>query len=186
MHTRRNILVAMAGTAAFAVGPARAANNSVEIDSQVDEALAEMYEQFPGTRELSNRSKAMLVMPGVVKGGFVVGGAYGEGALRMPADGYARTKDYYSFASASIGFQAGLQRTRHTLFFMTDSALSDFERKQGFEVGVDAEVTVLDAGFNAALNTTSTQRPVLALVFGKTGLLAGASLEGGKYSLIAR
>ena len=63
----------------------------------------------------------MLVMPKVIKAGFMIGGAHGEGALRLndPVDGYEKHGGYYSVFAASFGWQIGVQRTSHVLFFMT-------------------------------------------------------------------
>lgn len=183
----RRAFLATAGASALALG-ACASGGSISsgaaVDAKVDGTITDMYKKHPFSRELADRAYGLLVMPGVVKGGFILGGAYGEGALRLVGDGYRQTADYYSFASASVGYQAGLQKTAHALFFMTEAALAGFRNSANFEIGVDAEVTLLDSGFKAGLNTTVAQRPILALVLSQKGLLAGASLEGAKYSRI--
>ena len=184
--TRRGL---MAGTGASALALAGCAssnsiNSASSVDEDVERALVLMYERLPFTRGLAIRAAGMLVMPGIVKGGFIVGGSYGEGALRLHDDSYRQTADYYSFGSASVGYQAGLQKTAHTLFFMTPDALTRFRNSSNFEVGADAEVTILDTGVKADLNTTVAQQPVLAVIYSQQGLLAGASLEGAKYSRI--
>lgn len=156
------------------------------IDARVDLALRKLWDGNPGARILAERAKGMLVMPSVVKGGFVIGGAYGEGALRLPASEYRQTSGYYSVAAASLGLQIGVQRTAHALFFLTDGALRRFQVADGWEIGADAEVTLLDTGFNAGINTTAFDKPVVAMVFDKDGLMVGASLEGAKYSPVRR
>lgn len=186
MKLNRRIL--LAGMASLAIaGPVQAANRAV-IDNRVQLALNQMYTQLPETRDLASRARAMLVMPRVVKGGFILGGAYGEGALltgaaqghQGPADGY------YSMAAASLGLQLGVQKTSHVLFFMTDAALDRFRRTDGWQVGADAEVTFPEAGMTMQVNSTLMNRPVIGIVFGQDGLLIGASLEGAKYSPIMR
>lgn len=184
--TRRGVL---AGTGAglmslAACGGRNSIGSAQAVDTNVERAVALMYERLPFTRDISQRAMGMLVMPGVVKGGFIVGGAYGEGALRLRSDGYRQTANYYSFGAASVGYQIGLQKTAHTLFFMTDGALNKFQKSQNWEVGADAEVTLLDTGVKADLNTTVAQQPVLAVIYSQQGLLAGASLEGAKYNRI--
>ncbi|TMG97756.1 MAG: hypothetical protein E6H79_20705, partial [Betaproteobacteria bacterium] len=52
------------------------------IDAAVDSALTKLHSQAPGSRELTAKAKGVLVFPSVVSAGFVVGGSYGEGALR--------------------------------------------------------------------------------------------------------
>jgi len=186
--SRRRALAALClSAAALAIpGPAPAAEREV-IDARVNLALEELYSDVPGARDLAREAAGILVMPKVVKGGFIVGGAYGEGALRVrTGDGYTGNVAYYSVAAASLGLQAGVQETSHVLFFMTPKALERFRNASGWEAGVDAEITVLEQGANIGVDTTSHANPIVAIVFGADGLLLGASLEGSKYSRIAR
>ncbi|MEM6488487.1 MAG: YSC84-related protein [Pseudomonadota bacterium] len=191
--TRRDALrVTLAASAAVALPAAlapslAAAADAAVIERRVDLALNELYADVPGARELAGRSLGVLVMPKVVKGGFIVGGSYGEGALRLnPGDGLGTTVQYYSLGSASVGFQAGLQESSHALFFLSRNALEKFRRSDGWEAGADAEVTIISAGANLGIDSTVTQQPVVAFVFGQGGLLAGASIEGAKYTRIIR
>jgi len=188
--TRRRALQALAtatAAAALPILPAHATSAQV-IDARVNLALEQLWKDIPASRELATRAKGILVMPRVVKGGLIVGGAYGEGALRLNdgAGSYHSSAAYYSVGSASVGLQAGIQKTSHALMFLTDDALAKFRRADGWEVGADAEVTFPDAGLNAGVDTTSYEKPVVGLVFGEDGLLIGASLAGAKYSLINR
>ena len=187
--TRRRALGALAVAAtlcALPAGPAAAASAET-IDARVNVAIGRLYEEVPYARELAGRAKAMLIMPKIVKGSFLVGGAYGEGALRLNQNGgYGPSVAYYSVASGSVGLQIGFQKTAHVLFFLTDSALANFRRSDGWEVGADAEVTFPEAGLNAAVNSTTAEKPVIGVVFGEDGMAIGASLEGLKYSRIER
>ncbi len=187
--TRRSTLTALgAATLAASLGLPAAAADAEVIDSRVNLALGRLWNEAPNARDLANKAKGMLVMPKVVKGGLIVGGAYGEGALKIndPVVGYEKHGGYYSVAAASVGLQIGVQKTSHVLFFMTDKALADFQRADGWEVGADAEVTFPDAGLNAGIDSSTFEKPVVGIVFGEDGLLIGASLEGAKYSKINR
>jgi len=191
--TRRRALGALAATAVVTAVtvtgalPARAADAAV-IDARVNLALGKLWQEVPSARDIAEHAKAMLVMPEVVKGGFIVGGAYGEGALRLndPAVGYEKHGGYYSVGAASVGLQIGVQTTSHVLFFMTDQALEKFRQADGWEIGADAEVTFPEAGLHAGVDSTTMKKPVIGIVFAKDGLLVGASLEGAKYSPIQR
>ena len=189
--TRRRALGALAAIAATGGGvagpPARAADAAV-IDARVNLALGRLWSEVPSARDLASRAKGMLVMPDVVKGGFIIGGAYGEGALRLndPVEGYEKHGGYYSVGAASIGLQIGVQTTSHVLFFMTDAALARFQRSDGWEIGIDAEVTFPEAGLNAGIDSTTLKSPVVGVVFAEDGLLVGISLAGAKYSPISR
>ncbi|MBW2429857.1 MAG: hypothetical protein JRF56_12910 [Deltaproteobacteria bacterium] len=81
------------------------AKTAKEIDASVDVAIQRFYKQVKGAEKYVKASKGMLVMPNVVKGAFIVGGEYGEGALRIGG----KSVDYYNTVSGSIGFQIGGQ-----------------------------------------------------------------------------
>jgi lipid-binding SYLF domain-containing protein len=176
--SRRHALLLAAALAAGAPVSARA--DAAKIDAKVDAAIAEMTATVSGTADLLAEAKGVLVMPEIVKAGLLVGGAYGEGALRVGG----QSVGYYQFAEASVGLQAGAQRFGSAVFFMTEAALEKFRKAKGWEVGADAEVTLLDKGFAAGIDSVTKSAPVIAVVFGQDGLLAGASIAGGKYTQI--
>lgn len=151
-----------------------------KIDARVDSTLAYMFNQFPGTRDLATKSNGMLVMPLVTEVGLGVGGSYGRGALRVGNT----TVDYYATTAASAGFQIGAQQYAHVLFFMTEEALYDFRISSGWAAGADVEYAINDQGGNISAETTTSLSPVIAVVFGQAGLIAGASVEGTKYTRI--
>ena len=119
-------------------------------------------------------------MPLITEAGLGIGGSYGRGALRVGA----ATVDYYSAASGSFGFQIGGQQYSHVLFFMTDEALADFRSSPGFAAGADAEFALFEQGETLQADTTTSLSPVIAVIFAQTGLRAGATLEGTKYTRI--
>ena len=189
--TRRHalrVLAAVTATAAILPDLPALAADAATIDARVKVALDRLWADVPNARDLASQARGMLVMPDVVKGGFVLGGAYGEGALRLndPMQGYEKKGGYYSVGAASVGLQIGVQSTSHVLFFMTDEALAKFQRADGWEIGADAEVTFPDKGLNAGIDSTSFEKPVIGVVFAEDGLLIGVSLEGAKYSRINR
>jgi len=179
--TRRAFL-AGAGTSLAACGNGIGNTRGARIDYRVELALNQMYQEVSGSRELADRAVGMLVMPTITKAGFGWGGAYGEGALVIGG----APVDYYSIAQGSWGFQLGLQQYAHTLFFMNEQALAKFRSSGGWEVGADAEYVLKDQGDNLGMDTTRLRSPVIALIYGRAGLIAGATLEGTKYSRILR
>ena len=150
------------------------------IDSRVDAVLRNVEANFPGTRDLANKSVGMLVMPLITEAGFGFGGAYGRGALRVNG----ATVDYYSATQGSFGLQIGAQQYSHILYFMTEEALADFRASPGWAAGADVEYTVSNRGENISAETTTALSPVIAVVFNQAGLLAGASVEGTKYTRV--
>ena len=158
------------------------AKSAQEIDVGVDVTLDEFKKDIRGGEEFLNSARGVLVFPEVIKAGFVVGGTYGEGALRIGG----KTVDYYSTAAASFGLLAGAQSVRIIIVFMQEDALKKFQASQGWEAGVDGSVTLVDIGAAGTLDTTTIKDPIVGFVFGNKGLMADLSLTGSKYTKIVR
>ncbi|WP_187430606.1 hypothetical protein ROLI_021590 [Roseobacter fucihabitans] len=174
-------LGALAGVSVTAAcGNGIGSQGAATIDSRVERTLAEMYRQFPNTQNLADKANGMLVMPLVTEAGFGFGGAYGRGALQVNG----MTVDYYSTTQLSGGLQIGAQQYSHVLFFMNESALTEFRRSPGWAVGGDVEYVISAQGDGFKADSTTTFSPVLAAVFGRAGLLIGATLQGTKYTRI--
>lgn len=184
---QRRKLLALAG-AALAAGCASTAPGTPpnpgakrrEIDAGVDTALAHLYAR-PGMRELVSRAQGALVFPEIFTAGLVVGGSYGQGALRK---GNATT-GYYSVGAASVGLTAGAQTKALYLLFMTADALQKFEASKGWTIGVDAAVTLADFGAEGRLDTRTVQAPIIGLVRAQSGFMANLSLEGTKFNKLS-
>jgi lipid-binding SYLF domain-containing protein len=146
------------------------------IDASVDGTLSRLFSMVGGSHELASKAQGILVFPDVKKAAFIVGAAYGQGALRVGG----ATVGYYSTAAASFGFQAGAQSTAIIFMFMTRNALDSFRNAAGWSVGSDVAVSLLKVGANGTIDTTSASSQVLALVLTNTGLMADASLNGTK------
>jgi lipid-binding SYLF domain-containing protein len=179
--TRRAFLGATGATLLTAA----ACNNGVgtgagaQIDARVDASRNFLFDRYPGTRDLAARATGVLWMPLVTEAGFFLGGAYGRGALRINDV----TVDYYSLTRGSYGIQVGAQQYAHALFFMTEPALQSFRTSAGWAVGADVFYATPEEGGSIGKETTEIH-PVVALVFGQYGLMAGVSLEGVKYTRI--
>jgi lipid-binding SYLF domain-containing protein len=192
MNTR---LLAVASAAALAIGAItgcstttttpRTADSSVTkrhaVDADVDAALARLYAQDPQARELVAKARGTLVFPSVVSAGFVVGGSYGQGALRV----HGHTSEYYSTAAGSVGLLAGAESKSVFLLFMTDEALAKFRASKGWTIGADASVTLVNVGADARIDSANAKQAVIGYVLTKGGLMADLSLEGTKITPIS-
>ena len=186
---QRRRFLTLATTAGMGFGVAACTTTSPEtrndpaarrksIDAKVDEALGKLAAHVPGSTELVAKARGVLVFPSVVSAGFVIGGAYGEGALRKQG----RTAGYYSTGGGSVGLLAGAQSRAVYLLFMTDEALAKFEQSKGWTAGVDASIVVADAGANASVDTKTAQQPVVGYVLAGAGLMANLSFDGTKFT----
>jgi lipid-binding SYLF domain-containing protein len=168
--------------AIFAAAPQAQAASGPEIDADVDATLSRFSYQVGGAEDLLRRAAGVLVFPSVVKAGIGVGGEYGEGALRIGG----RTTAYYNTISASFGFQLGVQARSVIIVFMSDEALRNFRRKDGWKIGVDGSVTVVTLGVGGSIDSNQIRRPVLAFILDQKGLMYNLTLEGSKISRIRR
>jgi lipid-binding SYLF domain-containing protein len=149
-----------------------------EIDAKVNATLSRLYETVKGSKELVAKADGVLVFPSVIKAGFVAGGEYGQGALRVGG----KTVGYYSTAAGSFGLQAGAQSKAVIFLFMTHDALNSFRNSKGWSVGGEGSVALLTVGANGQIDTTTATAPVQAIVMTNAGLMGDVSLSGAKVS----
>ncbi|MDQ8199291.1 YSC84-related protein [Pelagicoccus enzymogenes] len=152
------------------------------LDAKIDQAIEEFYEHTSAGKKLAEDAAGMLVFPTVGKAGFGVGGEYGEGALFVNG----KRVQYYSTASASIGFQIGVQSRSQIILFLEKSALKKFRESDGWEVGVDGSVAIANIGAGGEIDSKTLDEPVVAFVFGNKGLMYNLSLEGSKLTKIVK
>lgn len=181
MMRRPLFTVLLIAAALFTTAPA-SADSAVEIEADVRATLTKFRANVGGGDELLAQAKGVLVFPSVLKAGFVFGGEYGEGALKIAG----RTAGYYSLAAGSFGLQIGAQTKSILLLFMTDRALRDFQNASGWEVGVDASVALINVGAGDSIDTTTIKKPIIGFVMDQRGLMANLTLEGSKISRINR
>jgi len=163
----------------LAPGPAIAAS-AAEIDRDVDAALVKLYDSTPEAKEFAPKATGILVFPSIVKGGFILGAMYGEGALRVGG----KTAGYYSAVAASYGLQAGVQTFGYAVFFMNAAKLKYLDESEGWEIGGAPSLVVMDKGKAGSLSTTSARDDIYVFFFDQTGLMAGLGLQGTKISKI--
>jgi len=173
------LAIATATISTLSAGLALAASAS-EIDRSATQALSMLYATTPGARALADKSKAILIFPSIVKGGFIVAGQLGDGALRKRG----RTVGYYRSIAASYGFQAGAQSFGYVLFFMDEASLAYLNKSGGWELGTGPSLVVLDKGFGKNLSTTTLQKGVYAFIFNQKGLMGGIGIQGSKITKI--
>ncbi len=177
--TASRILAALVAFSLIFGGAAEAASKA-KIDKRVDKALSEFRDQIGGADAVLAKSVGVLVFPSVKKAGIGIGGEYGQGALRVGGSNVA----YYSTAAASIGLQLGAQERRQIICFLDAGALEKFRASSGWEIGVDAHVTVVTLDAGGAIDTTTLDQPIVAFIFDGKGLMYNLTLEGSKISRI--
>ena len=180
---RSLLLLACAALAAASTMPSRAhAATAGELTRDGRASLSTLNARQPAAKMLSEKAKAILVFPKIVKAGFMFGGQVGEGVLLKKG----KVVGYYNSVAASYGLQAGIQTFGYVLFFMTQTALDRLDASGGFEVGVGPSVVVVDEGMGKSMTTTTIRDDVYAFIFSQKGLMAGMGLQGSKITKIAK
>jgi lipid-binding SYLF domain-containing protein len=151
-----------------------------EINASANASMNLFKKDVKGADEYLKVAKGVLIMPDITKAAFIIGGQYGTGALRIGG----KTVDYYKLVAGSLGYQIGAEKYDMVVIFMTDEALNKFRAGEGWEAGVDGEITLVDVGAAASIETLRSQHPVVGFVFDQKGLLAGVSIRGAKFTKI--
>lgn len=169
-------------TVAIGITESVQATTAAEIDTNADATLTNLYKDVNGAKDLINDAKGVLIFPAVYKAGIVIGGEYGEGALRIGG----KTVDYYSTATGSIGWQLGAQKKSIIILFMNDAALDKFHNSNNWRAGVDASIAIIAIGANGSVDTSKTNQPIIAFVIGQKGLMYNLTLEGSKFNKLKK
>ena len=121
------------------------------------------------------QAKAVLIAPNVARAGLIVGGSGGR-AVAIARD--AKTGKwvgpaFYTLATASVGFQAGVAVSEMITLVMTDKALNSL-LSDSFRMGGDLSVAVGPVGGGARSNLTAD----LVSFSRSQGVYAGLNFDG--------
>jgi SH3 domain-containing YSC84-like protein 1 len=122
-----------------------------------------------------NRAKAVIIAPEVAKAGFIFGGSGGR-AVVVAHD--AKTGKwvgpaFYTMATASVGFQAGISVSEVVTLVMTDKGFNSL-LATSFKVGGDASVAAGPVGAGA---TSDVVADLISFARAK-GVYGGLNLDG--------
>ncbi len=176
-----SLLLSMLVLLAFSVSaPETRAESAATIEKKSRAALESLLSKSAGATAISKDSVAVLVFPEILKGGLIIGGLYGEGALLKNNE----VAGYYETAAGSIGLQAGIQKFGYAVFFLNENSLGYLDRSDGWEIGSAPSLVVVDEGVSGKLTTTSARESIYVFFFDQTGLMAGIGIEGNKITKI--
>lgn len=132
---------------------------------------------FGPSRDLLRDARAVLIIPALVKAGFILGGEGGDGTL-IERHGRSWSQPcFYTMGSASFGFQAGVEKAELIMFIMSERALRAVERSK-FKFGADAGLTVVTVGANAEGATSANLTGDIIVWSSTKGLYGGLTLNG--------
>lgn len=152
-----------------------AAHDSV---GEIDATIKRFKARDPSMQRFFDSAHAYAVWPGVGKGGLVIGGAYGRGAV------YEQGKliGFSSLTQVSVGAQIGGQSYAEIIFFKDKAALENFKRGN-FELGAQVSAVAVEEGASA---NSSYDSGVAVFTLPKAGLMAEATVAGQQFTFDAR
>ena len=120
-----------------------------------------------------DRAKAVLIAPQILKAGFIFGGSGGR-ALLVARDGTTWAGPaFYNLATASVGFQAGIEVSEAVILVMTDKGLNSLMAST-FKIGGDASIAAGPVGAGAKSTVTAD----LVSFTRAKGVYGGVNLDG--------
>jgi len=164
--------------AAAAIGFVANANAQGEQQVLIDQATTTLsnFMRDPEMKWLQQnigRAKAVLISPEIVKAGFIVGGSGGRAVLVARNGGKWVGPAFYTLATASIGFQAGVAASEMVTLVMTDKGMNSM-MASSFKFGGDASVAAGPVGAGAQSNVTAD-----LIAFSRSkGVYGGLNLDG--------
>ena len=132
---------------------------------------------FAQARNMLMNAKAVLIVPSLVKGGFIFGAEGGNGVLLSKTGNQWSQPAFYTLASGSFGLQAGLQQAEVVMLIMSDRALDAVKRSE-FKVGASGGITVVTLSSGAQAATAPNLSGDIIVWSSGTGLYGGLTLEG--------
>lgn len=122
-----------------------------------------------------HNARGLLIVPTLIKGGFVVGGSGGSAVLLVsdPAAGGWSQPAFYTIGSVSLGLQIGGEAAEVIMMIRTQGAVDRLLRSS-FKLGADSSIAVGPAGVGGKANVMAD---ILSFSRAK-GAYAGLSLEG--------
>jgi lipid-binding SYLF domain-containing protein len=178
-------LLNWAAAAAFAVGliglahaPAKAAD-AAAILADANTTITDLKRDpvFLNARATLRNARAVLIVPKLIKGGFMFGAEGGEGVLLARTRRGWSPPAFYTLGSASFGLQIGLEQAELVMFIMSDRALRGVEAGK-IKLGAGAGVTVVTLGAaGEAATPVNLAGDILAWEVAK-GVYGGLTLNG--------
>jgi lipid-binding SYLF domain-containing protein len=176
-------LGAMVGALMIAsAGAVSAAPSAAEQQALVDRAQRTVEHMrtdpaFVPARDMLNRARGVLIIPALVKGGFIFGAEGGNGVLLERHGDMWSEPAFYSLGSASFGLQAGLEQAEIVMMIMSDRALRAIEDGD-VKLGAGGGLTVVTLSGGAEVGTPANLSGDLVLWTSATGLYGGLTLNG--------
>jgi len=165
---------------------ARAADDQDRLDGRLDAArnVIDSIMSVPDKAVpdgIARHAKCIAVVPGVVKGAFIVGAEYGQGVVTCRTGHGWSAPVFIRLAGGSFGFQVGGQGTDLVLVATNYKGFQDLLHDK-FKIGADASAAAGPVGRDAQASTDISMRAEMLTWSRSRGIFAGIDLNGATVS----
>ncbi|CAA6825235.1 MAG: Unknown protein [uncultured Sulfurovum sp.] len=166
--------------AVFTMSTLTFAQSAKSIEKDANKALEEFYNDVAGSKKFLAKANGYVVFPEVTEAGFIFGGRYGEGVLRVNGV----SKSYHSIASASVGPQIGAQTYSLIIVFTSETALRKFIHDDDWEADMDFNIAMAEWNSEEELDEIDFGDNMIGFVFDSAGLMGNFTMEGTRFEKI--
>jgi lipid-binding SYLF domain-containing protein len=129
-------------------------------------------------QDLWDRAECVIVVPGLKKAAFVIGGEYGKGLMSCRHNGDWTAPIFMEIGKGSWGLQIGAQSIDLVLLVMNKSGMEKMLRNK-VSLGAEASVAAGPVGRDARAATDAQMKAEILSYSRTQGLFAGVNLSGG-------
>lgn len=129
-------------------------------------------------RDLWQKAECVIVVPGLKKAAFVIGGEYGKGLMSCRHNGEWGAPIFMEVGKGSWGLQIGAQSIDLVLLVMNASGMEKMLRNK-VSLGAEASIAAGPVGRDARAATDAQMKAEILSYSRTQGLFAGINLSGG-------
>jgi len=176
-------LVVLVAFAALMAPVAFAAEGDRDKEVARVQAAATVLDEIMGApdkgipEEVIGSAECIAVVPSLLKGGFVVGAAYGKGVATCRTTNGWSAPAFFVVEGGSLGFQIGGQAVDYVMLIMNEKGMRNLLSSK-FKLGADASAAAGPVGRHAEASTDWKMRAEVLTYSRARGLFAGVSLNG--------
>jgi lipid-binding SYLF domain-containing protein len=141
----------------------------------MDEIMAAPDKGIP--EEILASAECVAIVPSFLKGGFVVGGAYGKGVATCRTPNGWSAPAFFRMEGGSVGLQIGGEAVDLVMLVMNERGMRSLMSSK-FQLGADAAAAAGPVGRHAEGSTDWKLRAEVLTYSRSRGLFAGISLKG--------
>ena len=170
-------LVIFAGSSFAATSPESIITGAVSIIEEMSSA-----KDVATMADTAKTSRAIAIVPSMVKAGFILGGEYGEGLILRHENGKWYGPSFYNIGGGSFGLQVGLQEVGLLLAVINERGVGAFMGSKT-KLGGDFSIAAGPVGRRAE---AATDAQITASIYSYSiakGVFAGVSLDGSVISI---